>query len=340
MSEFAQLTSLLAEHGVPGVAVAIVEGGGARVRTHCAGVVSTTSERAVDADTVFQAASLSKPCFSLAVLCLVDAGELALDEPLSKYLPSAEAEPGMRRITAGHVLSHTCGLPNEASAEQPLRVWFPPGERFSYSGEGFVYLQRCVEHITREPLDLLMRRLVFDPLAMNRSSYVWREGFSVNHAAPHDAKLHAHVKARPIVANAAHSLHTTASDFALFLAEVLGGGLLEPATAELWLRPRVHVPKHAAECLQPEASPETNPHVAWGLGWGLEPEADLFFQWGADEGFRAFTIGSKRTRSAVVTLTNGEAGLRLAARVGALTFPGARPSFTWLKLDRPRKSQQ
>ena len=334
-----QLASMLAEHGVPGVAVAIAEGPGTPVQTFCAGVASTKGAQAIDPDTVFEAASLSKPCFALAVLRLVDLGQLALDEPLSNYFPSvSNEEQGLQRITARHVLSHSSGLPNVSSSDQPIRARFPAGERFSYSGEGFVYLQKCVEHVTRQPLDAVMRRLVLDPLGMTRSDYVWREGFAPNHASPHDEELRRQPKSQPSAANAASSLHTTVTDFAAFLAAVLSGGLLQPATADLWLSPDVYVPLGAVGSLETEANPATNPHVAWGLGWGLEPGAGTFFQWGANDGFRAFTMGSVRARTAVVALTNGDAGLRLAARTCAATFAGERPALTWLNLDRPRKS--
>ena len=55
-----------------------------------------------------------------------------------------------------------------------------PGEKFSYSGEGFVYLQRVVEHLTGLQLDALMRREVFEPLGMRRTSLKWRSDFAVD----------------------------------------------------------------------------------------------------------------------------------------------------------------
>ncbi len=142
----------------------------------------------VDDDTIFEAASLSKPVFAYAVLKLVDAGRLDLDAPLQKSLPGDYVEdPRLRSITARRALSHTTGFPNWRPDGQPLKIHFDPGERFSYSGEGFVYLQKAVENRTGETLEALARRLVFEPLRMTSSSYHWQDRFDGRKAMGHDA---------------------------------------------------------------------------------------------------------------------------------------------------------
>ncbi|HEX3404744.1 MAG TPA: serine hydrolase [Acetobacteraceae bacterium] len=79
----------------------------------------------------------------------------------------------IERLTPRRVLSHTGDLPNWRNAELPLETHFNPGERFSYSGQGFVYLQKSVEAITGERMHDLVERLVLRPFGMDRSSFVW-----------------------------------------------------------------------------------------------------------------------------------------------------------------------
>src|SRR5207244_3327775 len=151
----------------------------------------TASIRAASTtDTLFGGASLSKPVFAYAVLQLVDAGVLSLDEPLASYVPDfVTTDPRAATVTVRNVLSHTTGLPNWRNAKLTLKTHFQPGERFSYSGEAFVWLQRAVEAKTGEPFEVTVQRLVFDPLQMRHSSFVWRPQFDANYADPHDADL-------------------------------------------------------------------------------------------------------------------------------------------------------
>jgi len=78
------------------------------------------------------------------------------------------------------------GAPFLTQAVKPIRSIHPgdgrrppvvnrPGNRFSYSGEGFVYLAAAVERITGETLEALVRRTVFKPPGMTSGSYVWQD---------------------------------------------------------------------------------------------------------------------------------------------------------------------
>lgn len=142
-----RLPTLLRDAEVPGVSIAVVSRG-ARVWTTSAGIAEDSSGQSVTDTTIFEAASLSKPVFAYAVLQLVEKGELSLDTPLVRYFDTAYVEDSRGKlITARHVLTHSTGFPNWRPDGQPLRMYFTPGSRYSYSGEGLVYLQRVVEHL-------------------------------------------------------------------------------------------------------------------------------------------------------------------------------------------------
>jgi CubicO group peptidase (beta-lactamase class C family) len=221
------------------------------------------------------------------------------------------------RLPSRHVLSHSSGLPNWRSVDLPLKTYFPPGERFSYSGEGFVWLQRVVEAVTGESLNTTLRRLIFEPLGMHRSSYIWQSAFEANYADPHDAEMTPGTKTKPSEPNTAASLQTTGDDFARFLEAVLSGAGLRRDTARLWLEPQVHL--HDMQ-------------IAWGLGWGLETKSGTFFQWGDyDHGrFKAFAMGSMRQRRATVVLTNGFHGMAIVPELIGKSLSGPHPAFAWL----------
>jgi CubicO group peptidase (beta-lactamase class C family) len=126
----------------PGLSIATIEGGSLQWAGSF-GVKDTESQQTVTSRTIFPAASLSKVVFAYAVLKLADQGDLELDDPLSKYVPGyVENDERVNLITARQVLTHRTGFPNWRPRNRPLAIQFNPGERFSYSGEGFIYLQR------------------------------------------------------------------------------------------------------------------------------------------------------------------------------------------------------
>jgi len=172
----AQTPTLMRKLHVPGVSIALVEGG--RVSWVGAyGSANARTKRRVDTNTLFEAASMSKPLFTYATLKLVEGGVMDLDRPLVEYLdePYLPDQPKHRLITARMVMNHTSGFPNWRPngwlGGKPLKIRFEPGSRHGYSGEGFLYLQRVVEHITGKPLQTFMRKKLLEPIGMTSSSY-------------------------------------------------------------------------------------------------------------------------------------------------------------------------
>jgi CubicO group peptidase (beta-lactamase class C family) len=322
----ARLQAAFNASAVPGASIAVVTGD--TIETASFGVKRSDLADPITSETVFDAASLSKPLFAYAVLQLIDAGVLDLDERISKYAPFVVSDAiNLAPITVRHILSHTSGLPNLFGSD-PFKVYFESGSRFSYASSGFFYLSRAVEFATGEPLEALMKRLVFEPLGMKSSSMIWQERFAANYAVPHEAGKEVK-KQFPPTGGASGSLQTTARDYGLFIAATLSGRRLKPATKNKWLTSLINVPKDRAENLH-QPSLETSPDIGWGLGWGIEQSTGSFFQWGKIDGVRAFVMGNRELNAGVVLLTNGNTGLRLIGELAGSVMPGEHPSIDWL----------
>jgi len=325
----ARMRALMDASAIPGASLAVLRRG--KVDELIAlGTRDAATGDPVNEQTVFQVASLTKPMAAYAALQLADAGVLDLDEPLARFAPTVLlGNAAFAAITARHLLTHTCGLPNLRSRNQPLKVHFQPGAWFSYSSVGFTYLQTAVEAITGEPLEATMQQLVFEPLDMRSSSLEPQARFGPRFATPHEGDERVSVQQH--TANASYSLQTTAADYGAFLGAVLRGDRLTQTTHRAWLAPHVHVPKGSrAEHLH-AAPTETERDIAWGLGWGLEPNQGNFFQWGKMDGVRAFAMGSVAGQSAVVLLVNSNKGLRLMREAATCVLPGAHPAIGWLE---------
>jgi CubicO group peptidase (beta-lactamase class C family) len=320
-----RVVSARIEGSIGGLAVALVKDG-ELIQRFC-GFADADENVPVTEETVFEAASLGKPVFAYAVLKLVDQGVLSLDAPLAALVDYAPGDAFAAEITAAHVLSHTTGFPNWRSSELPLRCYFRPGERFSYSGEGFVLLQRAVERLTGESIELTARRLVFEPLGMNRSTFDQTKTFdgAVKPAQAPNASGRPHA-----TCNVAHSLRTTAHDYARFLQAALGGTGLKSTTSKAWVEARTSVAANFINCADPTSRHQTDAAVGWGLGWGLEMERQCFFQWGAKDGYVSFAIGSRPDGVAFVMLTTGFTGLECLRQLVEIALPGRRPSLAWI----------
>ena len=190
-----------------------------------------------------------------------------------------------------------------------------------------------MQTVADRPLEALARERVFAPLGMAHSSLEWQDRFAANHAQGHEWEGEPVPKRRVEAAQASWSLLTTASDYVRFVRAVLRAEGLSSHSHAQWFSPAVQVRQgDNAEDLAGANPP--NPHVAWGLGWGLEPAQQCFFHWGHSPGFRAYVVGNRATRDAVVWLANSARGLRLAHIVLPETVPGEHPSVQWLQIGR------
>jgi len=329
------IPELMQKGNVPGMSIALIKDG-KTYWTQGFGVKNAKTQQAVTNDTVFEAASLSKPVFAYAVLKLVDQRKLDLDTPLSKYLPGpydVKDDDRVNQITARFVLSHRTGFRNWRN-DHLLKIYFTPGERFSYSGEGFVYLSKVVEHITGESFNEFMRKTVFVPLGMTSSSYLWRPDYDERAATGHDPDGNIREKSKPDKVNAAASLHTTAADYARFIEAVLNGTGLEPETRKQMLAPQIAVDPECTNCTDREPTMRSK-EVFWGLGVGMERRAngDTFWHWGDNGAFKCFMIAYPKQRRGLVMFTNSENGLSIHTEIVEDALGGRHPAFAWVKYD-------
>jgi CubicO group peptidase (beta-lactamase class C family) len=135
------------------------------------------------------AASLTKPASATMVMQLVHEGVIELDKPVYEYLlkplPDYAAykdladNPRYKQITMRMLLDHTSGFPDwrRVTNDKKLRIYFPPGSRFAYSGEGIALAQMVVETVTKKSVTELMEERIFQPLTMTRTSMVWEAPF-------------------------------------------------------------------------------------------------------------------------------------------------------------------
>lgn len=329
-----QVPELLQEASIPGLSIALIRDG-KTYWLHTFGVKDAKTGAPVSDDTVFEAASLSKPVFAYGVLKLVDQGKLDLDTPLSKYLPKPyiEGDSRLDKITARYVLSHRTGFRNWRG-DDGLTIYFTPGERFSYSGEGFVYLQKVVEQITGKPLNDYMTEAVFVPLHMTSSSYVWKPEFDARAATPHDAAGQPSDKWKPNEPLAASTLQTTASDYAQFVEALLNGTGLKPETIREIQKPQVAVDPECTNCTE-RAPKELSKSVFWGLGIGIQEttQGESLWHWGDNGRFKAYVVAYPKQKIGVVLFMNGENGLSILAPVLQTAVGGEQPALHWLKYD-------
>lgn len=357
----AELSALLPLAGVPSLSLAQITGG--RVSSMALGVVRAGESDRVTPDTVYAAASLTKTVFAWVFLGFVQEGLVSLDRPVRDYLPLPNPDDARSAtITARHLLSHTGGWRNwRNTPAQLLTADFEPGSRWSYSGEGFFFLQRVLEKLTGKSIGVLVRERVFAPLGMTRSSMASLAELEVNRAAGHDGRggpavvfgrptmlaLRQQMSERGLTAEAARvedveqamrSAEPTLPVLPNFLSPNAAASLLTTSSDfARFLRHMVTARARggaAAAIVAQMMSPQIrcNARVQWGLGVGLETVGSRTYawQWGDNPGYKNYYFADPIGETAMVVFTNGDRGARIYERaIRALTGED-HPGFLWL----------
>ena len=320
----------MAYYKVPGVSAAFV----ARDElawTGTYGVAEAGGGKPVTAETIFQAASISKPLTALLVLHLVETGLLSLDTDVNDYLRFWKVP--RNKYTREHpvslrgLLSHTAGvnisgyrgyaageplpalqqvLNGEAPANsKPVRVVQTPGEAFKYSGGGYVIVQQVLEDVSGSPLVALAKEIIFDKLGMSNSTF---EPGLPDVFLPQAAS--AHLKSGEVLPGrwftypeqGPAALWSTSTDLARLISEVLKS-LKNESNLVL-----------SAEMTRRMLVPQMD---IGGLGFNIVIQDGLtrFGHAGWNEGFHSLLLGCPETGQGVVFMCNGENGKNLRREV-------------------------
>lgn len=172
--------------GLPGAAVAVTRG---TEIVRVAGYGHDSNGEPITAHSPLPIASVSKPFTALAVMQLVERGEVDLDAPVRDYLPDfALQDPRSTQITIRHLLTHRSGLSDQTFPEKSLpqpdtlaaavtrlrsaELASAPGAAFHYHNPNYQVAARVVEVVSGEPFAVYLERHVFGPLGMNASTTV------------------------------------------------------------------------------------------------------------------------------------------------------------------------
>ena len=329
-----EIQNLMKKENVPGLSIVIIEN--AKVESHTKyGFKNSETDDLIDDNTVFEAASLSKPVFAYGILQMVEEGLLSLDTPLIEYLsyPDVENDERLGVITARMVLAHTTGFPNWRHNGESLKIYFQPGEKFSYSGEGFVYLQKVAEQLLKLPMEEYLKKRVFQPLGMAHSSFIWQSEYEILKASGHDANGMPVTSSRPLSGNAAFTLHTTALDFAKFIIAIMKNTGLKLETMNQMMTSQIRVEEGCVNCVHKHPG-KLSDSISWGLGWGLQQlvQGESFWHWGDNNGFKSYVFGLRRERKGIIIFTNSSNGLGLSIipQIIYKIWGAWQPAFNWI----------
>jgi serine-type D-Ala-D-Ala carboxypeptidase/endopeptidase len=316
----AEIRELLVDHvdaqrKSVGTIVGLLTPQGRRIVSY--GRLNQNDPRPLDADTVFEVGSVTKIFTALLLADMVQRGAVALDDPLSKYLPEVKVpDKDGRKITLADLATHTSGLPffpsdipiaDPAQAGRSVAAYSTnrvhqflaeyqlpqrPGAKWAYSNLGYGLLGEALARRAGEGYELLVRERITGPLGLSSTAITVSPAMKARLGVGHDAKLEAAPDVDMPAFLAAGCFRSTANDLLTFLAAFMDAkSPLAPAMASMLQTRR------------------PGPGLEQALGWWIaKVSAD-------DEGFVAFggqTLGyaatiafDPKTRVGVVVLSNG-----------------------------------
>jgi len=259
----AYLDRAVAETKIPGLVALAVDANGI-VYSHVAGHRNVAGNVSMSTDTIFNIASMTKPVAVTAIMMLVEAGKLSLDDPISKYVPEFENKPVIATFDAGsaayttrpaasevtirQLLSHSSGLAYGFASDTMARLsqanpgvdvttlplLFDPGTAWTYAG-GIAVVGRVVEQIEGRTLDVFLEERIFAPLGMSDTGYVVPAGTRGRLATVHRMTETGLVESPvPDDVRSAVSgdggLFSTAEDYVKFVQMYLRGGVAPDGT--------------------------------------------------------------------------------------------------------------
>lgn len=257
-------------------------------------------------NTIFNVASLTKPVVGLVILKLVENGEWDLDEPLYHHWvdPDIKSDPRHKEITSRHVLSHSTGFKNwrRMESNNKLTINFTPGTQSQYSGEGYEYLRKAVEEKFKTSIDSLAKSLIFEPLKMTDTTFVWGSTDESRFAHGYDTSGNLYKHRKKSTANAADDLLTTISDYGKFLTAFMNEELINTNSYNLMIKNHFQLKDKKYRSL------------SWEV-FELENEELALVHGGADEGVQTLIIMLPQSGKGLLMFTNVDDGQKIYKRL-------------------------
>jgi len=260
-------------------------------------------------NTIWNVASLTKPVTAIVTLKLVSEGKWNLDEPLDKYWidPDIKNDPNHKLLTTRIILSHQTGFPNWRLMNESgkLDFKFKPGTKYQYSGEGLEYLRKALENKFHKTLDQLAEELIFKPLKMNDTQFIWNDKLDISrYAINYDNKGNPYEPTKNKTANAADDLLTTIQDYGTFLCSIMNSDDLSKKVFDDMISHQI----------------ETKKNKYFGLGFEIYDLGNNDFalsHGGADKGVQTIVFMLPKTKQGLLIFTNVDDGYKVYEKIVA-----------------------